>query len=261
MKKLVITPQRTDLLVDMKNCYGLGTTNCAFGNVVAVLDGEFPAENYEEVSYLINTIINQLTGKGKSKIIWGMSESGTIMHTIYSFLSDKDKINLKLKDMEEMRIMYGLDINYLPINRNNIDDGIEFKNIKSIKEVIYSLLYYYAYNNLKLVKCEHCGRWFATTSLKNKYCPRKSTFSGYTKHNCEQAVRNISQELQREKKRIYNTMTTYTTNYGDEEINNFLDKCSEFRDKIKFKASVENLSDYWEFLKKYKDGLKNGNSK
>ena len=258
MKKLVITPQRTDLFVDMKEYYRLGTTNCAFGNVVAMLEGEFPAENYEEVGYLTNTIINQLVGKGKSKTIWGISESGTIMHTIYSFLSGKDKINLTLKDMEEMRILHGLNINYLPINRINIDDGIEFKNIKSIKEVIYSLLYYYAYNNLKLVKCEHCGRWFATTTLKNKYCPRKSTFSGYTQHNCEQAVRNISQELQREKKRIYNAMTTYTTNYGNEEINNFLDKCSAFRDKIKNRASVENLSEYWEFLKNYKDGVNNG---
>ena len=111
------------------------------------------------------------------------------------------------------------------------------------------------------MKCEHCGRWFATTTLKNKYCPRKSTFSGYTQHNCEQAVRNISQELQGEKKRIYNAMTTYTTNYGNEEINNFLDKCSVFRDKIKNRASVENLSEYWEFLKNYKDGVNNGNSK
>ena len=56
-------------------------------------------------------------------------------------------------------------------------------------------------------------------------------------------------------------MTTYTTNYGNEEINNFLDKCSAFRDKIKNRASVENLSEYWEFLKNYKAGVNNGNSK
>ena len=167
MKSLVITPQRTDLIVDFKEYYQLGTTDCAFGNVVSMLECEFPADNYEESGYLSKTIIKKLTGTGKSKVIWGLSESGTIMHTIYNFISSKDKITLTLNALEEMRIMHGLTINYLPINKTRLDDGIKFDNIKSIAEVIYALLYYYAYNNLKIVKCEHCSRWFATTTLKN----------------------------------------------------------------------------------------------
>lgn len=251
---LIITPTQ----VQLDKGYLLGTTPCAFGNVVSVFQNEFPIKNYADTEVLTETIVNLISGKEKQKCIWGLYVNASILHTIYSFFDNKDKIVLTLKDVENFRITHNITATYLPINAVKIDDGIKFCNIKSAKEIVYGLLFYYAYNDYKLVKCEHCGRWFATKTLKNKYCPRNSTFLGYTKHNCEQAVRNISQELQREKKRIYNSMTIYTTNYGNEEINNFLDKCSVFREKIKNRASVENLSEYWEFLKNYKDGVNNG---
>ena len=44
-------------------------------------------------------------------------------------------------------------------------------------------------------------------------------------------------------------------------VYDFLDECAEYMTKIKKCASVQNLSDYWTFLKKYKDGVKNGNNK
>lgn len=253
MKELIITPQRVFISEGFEKWYDLGSMECAFGNVVSMLEGEFPSDNYDQPGYISKVIIDKLSGKGKSKEIWGMHESGSVMHTIYHFLNGEDKITLSLKAMEEMRILHGLTINFLPINQINLDEGIKFKNVRSITDVVYSILYYYAYNGYKLVKCEHCGRWFVTNTFKNKYCPRKSTFDGYTHLKCEQAVRNISQELQREKKRIYNNMTTYKDS-SNPDVYSFLDECAFYHGEIKKRATVKNLKAYFDFLKRTKEG-------
>ena len=262
MKQLIIKLDRCTLTGEKNNYYELGQTNCALGNVIYVLETLFPIDNgetfkakkYNSPEYETNAVINQLFHKEKIKEVYGFRENGGVMYMIYDFFNDRDKIKLSLKDIEEIRIINTININFLPLDRTNINNGMNFPNIKSIREIIYCILYYYAYYDYKLVKCEHCGRWFATNSFKNKYCPRNSTFEGYTHLNCEQAVRNIKQELQREKKRIYNKMTLYTQNYGNNKINSFLEKCAQYLDKIKECATVENLSAYWSFLKQYKDG-------
>jgi len=44
-------------------------------------------------------------------------------------------------------------------------------------------------------------------------------------------------------------------------VRDFLDECAEYMAKVKNTASVQNLSEYWDFLNNYKDGVKNGNDK
>ncbi len=235
--------------------YRLGTINCAFGNVVSMLTEEFPGRENHTIEYRSNCTINRIRKKlsgefqDDCKTIWGFKENGYIMYKIFDFIDGREKISLTLKDVEKIRIENNLTTNYLPISGFDVEakDGIYFE-INSIFEVVYTILYYYAFNDLKLVKCEHCGRWFATKSLKNKYCSRSSTFDGYKHLKCEQAVKNIKQELSREKKRIYNSMVREHES-TEPFIQDFLEECANYTAKIKKRASIKNLSDYWDFLK------------
>lgn len=52
----------------------------------------------------------------------------------------------------------------------------------------------------------HCNTLFATISEKTKYCKQKSPYPNYTHLNREQAVRNISQQIKRKYKKIYNNL-------------------------------------------------------
>lgn len=156
----------------------------------------------------------------------------------------------------------------LKIEHLNIDDNksdfIFYYESDNIRDIVFSTIHFALENGYKFSQCSHCGRWFfkdgSRAGSRKKYCNRKSTFNGYEHLPCEQAVRNINQELQREKKRIYNSMVREHLS-TEQFVYDFLDECAEYMTKIKKCASVQNLSDYWTFLKKYKDGVKNGNNK
>lgn len=244
---------RVYIPIAFEGVYDFGSIECSIGNIIEALEKEFPASNYVETGYTTNLIRNKLAGKGKSKTLWGVKENGFTIQAIHFFLSGRDKIELKKEEIEEFRIMYGLSVKHTPLNPLDVTEGLQVKNATSILDIVFHLLYYYTLNNLKLVKCEHCGRWFVTNTFKKKYCSRNSTFDGYTHLKCEQAVRNISQELQREKKRIYNNMTTYKDS-SNPDVYSFLDECAFRHGEIKKRATVENLKAYFDFLKRTKEG-------
>ena len=248
-----IKQNRVYVPIPFEGVYDFGSIECSIGNIIEALEKEFPASNYVETDYTANLIRNKLAGKEKAKTLWGFKEKGFTIQALHIFLSSRDKIVLKKEEIEEFRIMYGLSVKHIPLNPVDVTEGLQVKNATSILDIVFHLLYYYTLNDLKLVKCEHCGRWFVTNAFKNKYCPRKSTFDGYTHLKCEQAVRNISQELQREKKRIYNKMTTYKDS-SEPDVYSFLDECAFYHGEIKQRATVENLKAYFDFLKRTKKG-------
>ena len=153
-----------------------------------------------------------------------------------------------------------LTIEHLNID-NNKSDFVFYYESDNIRDIVFSTIHFALENGYKFTQCNHCGRWFfkdgSRAGSHKKYCDRKSTFKGYEHLSCEQAVRNINQEIAREKKRVYNSMTREheTT---EQIVYTFLDKCAEYMDKIKKCASVQNLSDYWNFLLKQKEGANNG---
>ena len=151
---------------------------------------------------------------------------------------------------------------FIPLRIDSKTDDIFYSyESTDIKDIIFSSIHFALENGYKFSQCSHCGRWFfkdgSRAGSRKKYCDRKSTFNGYEHLPCEQAVRNINQELQREKKRIYNSMVREHLS-TEQFVYDFLDECAEYMIKIKKCASVQNLSDYWTFLKKYKDGANNG---
>ena len=93
----------------------------------------------------------------------------------------------------------------------------------SLEEVIFALWHYLIFHGYtKFNKCHHCETYFATTTLKQKYCTRNSPYEGYTDLNCEQAVRDILQKLNRRKKVIsahfYNRYQKAITPFTNEHI-------------------------------------------
>ena len=168
--------------------------------------------------------------------------------------SKRITLNRKLFEVENQH--------YIPLRIDSKTDDIFYSyESTDIKDIIFSSIHFALENGYKLSQCSHCGRWFfkdgSRAGSRKKYCNRKSTFNGYEHLPCEQAVRNINQELQREKKRIYNSMVREHLS-TEQFVYDFLDECAEYMTKIKKCASVQNLSDYWTFLKKYKDGAENG---
>lgn len=267
---LIIDNRQVCLAQDMPNAHIFGTTNNALGNVISLLNEEFPGIEELDPAEYAKRIVSSLTRQTKqAKEIFGLKCTPDELFNIISFLNDSDrwcdiskkgvrqigeyKIDLTMQDVEIWRVRHHITKSVTPLDWLDIDysQGLMIKNITSIYDVFYGLLYFYAFNRLKLVKCEHCGRWFATTTFKIKYCPRKSTFPGYTHLNCEQAVRNIMQECGRIKNRI--DIKAAATPSGQRRENLFVDEF--FREweplymSAKDKPTVKNLNKYLSFLR------------
>ena len=235
--QLEITPHRT-VLYNKNGYFDLGSTECSLGNVIECLENEFPSEQYSAEWFII-TFENARTN-GKAKKIYGMREYGQALFFFNQYNKGRDKISLSLKDVEKLRLENNITTTYIPKNHTDINAGFVFE-IKNIIELLYSLLYYYAFYEYKLVRCEHCGRWFVTDSFKNKYCPRNSTYEGYSHLHCKQAVDNIMQEIRRRKKNRRSVLENYKGTYQNDELDAFLQKFNEFNDKLKQRKSIENL--------------------
>lgn len=253
LKNLVISKEqgRVDLIADSVRYCPLGSINCALGNVITMLEEEFPLVNKTEQSdYIIEIVRESLEGK-KTKHILEMYERGNSLYAIYNFLDGKENRPLSLKDVEDFRLANKLTSSYLPLSFIDTDKGMQFKNVKNFIEIFHALLYYYAYNGLKLSKCAHCGRWFATTNLHYKYCSRNSTFPRYTHLNCEQAVRNILYNCGRIKNRIETKAgaTLSAQLHTNPFIDDFFKQCEPLRLSAKANPTVENLTKYYSFLK------------
>lgn len=142
MKELIIekAKDRAYILVDLDHFYDLGSINCAFGNIVAVLENEFPAENYGEPGFIVKHIRDSLAGSSKAMEIWGMTAKPTLLHSIYDYFNGREKVDCTLKDIEKMRIMYGINISNFPLSITDFDKGMKFQNISTVLDVAYALL-------------------------------------------------------------------------------------------------------------------------
>lgn len=106
--------------------------------------------------------------------------------------------------------------------------------------VVYSILHFQAIRELKYSRCLHCNSLYATASEKTKYCKQKSPYPNYTRLNCEQAVRNISQQIKRQYKRIYNNLSQ---NHADQSMRliKFTDRFNQFSRKMRKNPTPKNI--------------------
>lgn len=267
---LVIDQKRACIVKEAPFVYDLGNTVNALGNVVHCLNLEFPGIEQATDKAFANRAIRTILQKLDSDItsqndfqsnsdthfnkaeIWGLNVSWLSAHSAMSFLQNKSEIKLSLNDAEILRLRHRTK-SVMPLDWDhknvNYEDGLIINDITQLADIFYGLIYYYAFHGLNLKKCEHCGRWFATTTFKQKYCSRNSLFSGYTHLGCEQAVRNIMQNCRRIKNRI-ETKATEAMRGRDNYLCNFQQECEPLYQAAKKVPTTENLEIYHTFLKK-----------
>lgn len=115
----------------------------------------------------------------------------------------------------------------------------------SVEDMIFSVLHYLMFFKYQFAKCNHCGNYFATKTLKQKYCRRYSPYQGYEHLNCEQAVRNIKQHFTRRRAHIFDHLSTLYTNEAKYNFDKEYERYKEVVDKC---PSVENLRRLEQFL-------------
>lgn len=225
----------------------IGTTNNALGNFIVVLEREFPSDDYKSENYLLNCLHR------KRKTVYGLNENGSVLTSFYLFMNGEHRRALTLQAADAFRISNNIKVGLpTPLNsKADYSDGMVF-NVNSAVAVVYALLYYYGFNGLRIVQCGLCNRWFATSNMREKFCARNAPLAGYEHLHCEQAVRNVLQNLQRRKKKIYAKLYE---NGGETDINgcpiaidDFLNKCAAYSDKIKRRATAANISAYSDYL-------------
>jgi hypothetical protein len=132
---------------------------------------------------------------------------------------------------------YDYDINAM--FEQNKDRPYQFTyTCHGMEDIIFSVLHYLVMMKYKFNQCSHCLQYFATTTFKQKYCNRKSLYPGFEKHNCEQAVRNIKQNIARNKKTIYDNLGKY---YEPKALHDFLDAYDIHRGVVDDYPTVETL--------------------
>ena len=141
MSDLVIEKERA-FIRSMDGVFKLGTTKNAFGNVVEMLEGDFPGEYTAQ--FAATAVLNELNGKSSAKDIFGFHTSPTIMLTVNRIIDGRDQIAIDLKDVERLRIEQRISIAPQPVSRISSDAGLIFEDVHSVIEVVYGLLYFYA---------------------------------------------------------------------------------------------------------------------
>ena len=247
-KTIIVNP-------DVQAQWTLKTAN-AFGDIFAKLEQHFQGVSSDSVaSVIIQRTIDGIADKPLAdpvKIL-GCPELGQSFLDMESFINGKSILSPTLRDIEEMRINHFMRENYLPISLSD-PDSMRFEGLKTVTQVMIEILYYYAFNEYKIVRCRHCGKWFATRTLKEQYCKRESPcfgdiIKGKESISCEQAVRNIKQKQSRRHKAIYSYL--YAKNQFSVEMASFLSESYRLKDAIKEAPSVENFKRYEDFLKEY----------
>lgn len=120
--------------------------------------------------------------------------------------------------------------------------------------IVLSVIRYLSINKYKFMLCAHCGKPFCVPicheTSNTKYCKRLSPCVlsdklSYTHLPCEQAVRNIQQQLGRMRKRIYDSLynSLEMPLTSGRNITEFLCKCDRFQG-----VSVQVFNDYYAFL-------------
>lgn len=181
---------------------------------------------------------------------------GTAEHSIIAakkHISDYENDRVELSDIE-IEMGYG-NISF-PIIAYG--ENVPIYKCGNIQSVILCVLRFFLANGYKKAKCRHCGRLYVTKNLHIKYCNRYSTYSGYERYVCKDAVKHINDSLEKRRKMVYERLRSKASEYGilskhSEIFNNYCAKCAEYKAKIKDTASIANLTAYSNYLQNGKD--------
>jgi hypothetical protein len=151
----------------------------------------------------------------------------------------------------------------------------------NMTDIITALFHYYIITGYKFSTCRHCGREFATQTMKTIYCnrisPYKNKYSQKGKkaeaNNCYDTVHNYKQLAKQQKNKLSFYLRHSPRHTGDKSRNSedeqdinlyyeFMDLCTSFETAIKKEPTPKNFKRYFDFLDKTKKNeawhVKNG---
>ena len=205
----------------------------AFGDIIAEIYKVYPPDKYynDPVNYTV-----QSTWRREKKAILGFDVYKNEIITIYEMLKNKDKLELTLQDMEDIRLSYSFNIQFQPLDKANRNGGMVF-TVKSLSDVVYGLLYFSAYYGIKMKKCDHCGRWFTTETFQKKDCERKSPVEKYSHLQCSRAAKVYKKKLRERENAIIKSWKSRKDPNIDQQIFDLQNTCND----LLVKLSIENL--------------------
>jgi hypothetical protein len=143
-------------------------------------------------------------------------------------------------------LSYNYDFSMEKIFVENRDTANRFiYSCSSMEDVIFSVLHYLVLFKYKFGKCNHCSNYFATQTLKQKYCNRKSPYKEYEHVDCEQAVRNIKQKCVRRMGHVCSNLNEFYEQDVSIIFNNVYEVYKKAVDEC---SSVKNLFMLDQFL-------------
>lgn len=260
-----------NISIDKENTVVYNTETCRpwtikttrfFGVVYAALEKDFPNFDCSKMGdIVINRISNELAGKQPEKraYLFDCEEYGISLYNLLMFIDGQTVLSPTLKDIEDLRMVHRMTTSYLPIS---VDEpgSMRFEKLRNATQVMIAALYYYAYNEYKLARCKHCGRWFATKTLKEEYCDNTSPCYGMvvagkkvlgSDRTCKDAVGIIKQRLADRKKQIYNKW--YLEDIDTDRIDELNRKYQFYSSAIKESPTVSNITACMEYL--YSDSM------
>lgn len=127
------------------------------------------------------------------------------------------------------------------LNGNAGQEQLYIYTCQSTTDIAFSIWQYLLSDGYKFKKCEHCGKYFATKSLKIKYCSRISPyeFKKNGPHSCKIAVDYLKKEVKKRRRSICD----YLRNYYPKAQGLFCQEIDEISASI-----PPNSVEYFEYL-------------
>lgn len=238
-------------------CHGFrNRTDLFLGNALAMLQEHFPSVSAAGADAVAANIIGAITKTTKPMEIWGFREYGGALLEFQQYLGERTSLSPSMQDIERTRIRLGIQNAPMPTSIFDESAGIRFENLASVSAVLWSMLYYHAFMEQKLVRCKHCGRWFATITLKSEYCSRTSPcygtlLRGKKRISCKGAVDKLKDGNQYMRKSIENKAraATIAQAWGNDFLREFQTEANKLQDAARECPSPENLRAYHDFLR------------
>ena len=181
-------------------------------------------------------------------------------------LTDDEKYNINVEQKYKTLDIFQVNPKTIDLNINDLSNirieeieynfnGIQYR-CNNREDLIFCIFHYLVINKYKFNVCKHCEKLFATKNLKQEYCPRNSEYNNFTHLNCEQAVRNITQDIQRKYRQCFKYMDSkMIKEFNDsddlrerlsekkksEYLDSFTNKYSDLKKQLKESPNIENI--------------------